>query len=184
MPIRAPRHDETDKGAVERAIFTEFAARYRADIDIVSIRSGDPHRLEPDIIAKSTESDAQIACELIRLTQSDSQKMVSRALQFPGIIDVQSLASLSLDAFSRKFEKHKKGLYAGVNPTELELLACSDFLVTPWPSVLSDIANWFAANQIESSFTRAWLWSRPNYPSDPSEGVWLWEEGRGITRFD
>ena len=136
------------------------------------------------IAVGSLGTRAEIACELIRLTQSDSQKMVSRALQFPGIIDVQSLASLSLDAFSRKFEKHKKGLYAGVNPTELELLAYSDFLVTPWPSVLSDIANWFAANQIESSFTRAWLWSRPNYPSDPSEGVWLWEEGRGITRFD
>lgn len=184
MPLRAPRHDETGKGAVERAIFTEFAARYRADIDIVSIRSGDPHLLEPDIIAKSTESDAQIACELIRLTQPDSQQMVSQALRSTETIAVQSLAPLSIEAFSRKFEKQKKGLYAGVNPAELELLAYSDYLVTPWECVLSNIANWFATNPVESSFTRAWLWNRANFPGDPTEGVWLWEEGRGICRFD
>jgi hypothetical protein len=160
FPIRAPRHDEADKGAVERAIFTEFAARYRADIDIVSIRSGDPHRLEPDIIAKSTESDAPVACELIRLTQP------------------------SIDAFSRKFDKQKKGLYAGVDPAQLELLAYSDYLVVPWDSVLSRIASWFEATPVESSFTRAWLWNRANAPGNPQEGVWLWEEGRGISRFD
>lgn len=184
MAIRAPRHDETDKGAVERAIFTEFAARYRADIDIVSIRSGDPQRFEPDIIAKSTESDAQIACELIRLTQPDSQQMVSQALRSPGTIGVQSLAPLSIEAFSRKFEKQRKGLYSGVNPAELELLAYSDYLLAPWAGVLSVITNWFAATPVESSFTRAWLWNRANYPGDPSEGVWVWEEGRGINRFD
>ena len=68
MAIRAPRHDETDTSAVERALVTEFAARFRADIDINSIRSGDPHLQEPDVITKSTESDAQIAFELVRLT--------------------------------------------------------------------------------------------------------------------
>ncbi len=163
MTLRAPRHDETDKGAVERALVTEFAARYRADIDITSIRSGDPQLREPDIITKSTESDALIAFELVRLTGPDETG--------------------ATDALARKFDKARQGLYGGVESTGLELLAWSDRLALPWPRVLQR-AGERMAQQAGSGFTRAWLWHRPPDGQPMGEGVWLWEAGRGIHRFD
>ncbi|MGE0496917.1 MAG: hypothetical protein AB7I35_17060 [Ramlibacter sp.] len=159
--IRAPRHDEAGKGAVERAVFTEFAARFRADVDITSIRSGDPNLREPDIIAKSTESDAPVACELVRLTEVSGRATV--------------------DAVERKFHKARQGLYAGVRAEQLELLAWSDQLQTEWSRVLQDLGQWL--HEDTTGFTRAWLWHRSGAGSD-SESVWLWETGRGISRFD
>ena len=43
------------KAALERAIFLEFAQRWRADIDLASVASGNPNAREPDILAKSRE---------------------------------------------------------------------------------------------------------------------------------
>ena len=162
MAIRAPRHDETDKGAVERALVIEFAARFRADIDIASIRSGNPHLREPDVIAKSTESDAQIALELVRLTGMDE--------------------TLATDALARKFDKARQGLYGGAQAADLELLAWSDRLTLPWVQVLQRVGERLAPHG--SGFTRAWLWNRPDGLDSDDDGVWLWEAGRGISRFD
>ncbi len=162
MVIPAPRHDETDKGAVERALVTEFAARFRADIDITSVRSGDPRLQEPDVITKSTESDAQIAFELVRLTGLDE--------------------TLATDALTRKFDKARQGLYAGVDAAGLELLAWSDRLALPWARVLQRVGERLAPHN--HGFTRAWLWNRPDGLDTYDEGVWLWEAGRGISRFD
>lgn len=162
MPIRAPRHDEADKGAVERALVSEFAARFRADIDINSIRSGDPHLQEPDVITKSTESDALIAFELVRLTGLDE--------------------TLATDALTRKFNKARQGLYAGVDATGLELLAWSDRLTLPWARVLQRVDERLAPQ--DKGFTRAWLWNRYDGLDAMDDGVWLWEAGRGISRFD
>ena len=177
MPTGAamPRHDETDKGVIERAIFSEFAERYRADIDISSVRSGDPLVLEPDIIAKSTESDAPVACELVRLTEEESQAMIRSGAG-------NAIAPLSIDAFSRKFGKARQGLYAGVHASQLELLAYSDHLLTPWPLVLQALTHWLTACPREG-FTRAWLWHRGNRVDDPTQGLWLWEAGRAVQPF-
>lgn len=57
-------------------------------------------------------------------------------------------------------------------------------LVAPQERGLSDIARWFAATPVKSSFTRPWWWNRATSAGDRLEGVWLWEEGRGISRFD
>ncbi len=162
MAIRAPRHDETDKGAVERALVTEFAARFRADIDITSVRSGDPRLREPDVITKSTESDALIAFELVRLTGPDETR--------------------ATDALARKFDKARQGLYGGVQAGDLELLAWSDRLTLPWARVLERVGERLAPH--DSGFTRAWLWHRADGPDSADDGVWLWESGRGISRFD
>jgi hypothetical protein len=162
VTIRAPRHDETDKGAVERALVTEFAARFRADIDITSIHSGDPRLREPDVITKSTESDALIAFELVRLTGLDE--------------------TLATDALARKFDKAREGLYAGVPAADLELLAWSDRLTLPWTRVLQRVGERLAHDG--GGFTRAWLWNRHDGLDSDDDGVWLWEAGRGIIRFD
>lgn len=158
--LRGPRHDDTDKGAVERAVFTEFVARYRADIDITSIRSGDPLRREPDILAKSTEGHSLVAFELVRLTDTASV--------------------VTVEAFARKFQKAQQGLYAGVDADSLELLAWSERLLTPWEDVLALVAGHMPLDTW--GFTRAWLWNRPD--DDAEDGVWLWEAGLGLSRFD
>lgn len=160
--IRAPRHDETDKGAVERALVLEFAARFRADVDITTIRSGDPRLREPDVITKSTESDAPIAFELVRLTGTD--------------------AVGATDALARKFDKARQGLYSGVDDAVLELLAWTDRLETPWDHVLQHAAQRLAANG--GGFTRVWLWHRADGVAPAGESVWLWESGGGLSRFD
>lgn len=162
MALRAPRHDEAGKGAVERALVMEFAARFRADIDITSIRSGDPQLREPDVITKSTESDALIALELVRLTGLDE--------------------TLATDALARKFDKARQGLYGGVDAAGLELLAWTDRLALPWARVLQRVGERLAPH--DRGFTRAWLWNRPHALDAMDEGVWLWEAGRGISRFD
>ncbi len=187
MPTGAamPRHDETDKGVIERAIFSEFAARYRADIDVNSVRSGDPLVLEPDIIAKSTESDAPVACELVRLTEEESQAMIRSAMGSDANSSKtadRQIAPLSIDAFSRKFGKSRQGLYAGVHASQLELLAYSDHLLTPWPLVLHALTHWLTAYP-RSGFTRAWLWHRGSRVDDPTQGLWLWEAGRTVQPF-
>lgn len=160
--IRAPRHDETDKGAVERALVLEFAARFRADVDITAIRSGDPRLREPDVITKSTESDAPVAFELVRLTGPD--------------------ARLATDALTRKFDKARQGLYGGVDDAVLELLVWTDRLAVPWPHVLDAVQTRLAAQ--DSGFNRVWLWNRADGVDVDEEGVWLWEPGRGVSRFD
>jgi hypothetical protein len=180
-----PRHDETDKGVIERAIFSEFAARYRADIDISSVRSGDPLVLEPDIIAKSTESDAPVACELVRLTEEESQSMI-RSAQGAVTPTVSATGNpvtpLSIDAFSRKFGKARQGLYSGVHASQLELLAYSDHLLTPWPQVLQALTYWLTTSPREG-FTRAWLWHRGSRTDDAAQGLWLWEAGCAVQPF-
>ena len=161
-PVHAPRHGETDKGAVERALVLEFAAHYRADVDITAIRSGDPRLREPDVITKSTESDAPIAFELVRLTGDD--------------------AATATDALARKFDKARQGLYSGVDDAVLELLVWSDRLAAPWDQVLQQAAQRMAGH--DGGFTRVWLWRRADGVDPSSEGVWLWEAGRGLDRFD
>lgn len=160
ITLHGPRHDDADKGAIERAVFTEFVARYRADIDITSVRSGDPLRREPDVIAKSTEGDMLLAFELVRLTEVGQQ--------------------LAVDAFARKFDKARQGLYAGVRAASLELLAWSDHLYTPWDEVLRRVVATLPPQPV--GFERAWLWNRPD--GHNGEGVWLWEAGLGLSRFD
>lgn len=177
-----PRHDETDKGVVERAIFAEFAARYRADIDLPSIRSGDPLVREPDIIAKSTESDALVACELVRLTEAESQALIRSAQAPISPLADNPVTSMSIDAFSRKFSKARQGLYGGVPAAQLELLAYSDLLLTPWPQVLQALTAWLTASPREG-FTRTWLWHRGSQPDEAARGLWLWEAGRGVKAF-
>ena len=70
------------KAALERAIFVEFAQRWRADIDLASVASGNPNAREPDILAKSVESDQPLAIELVRLTEQDSQMLARQAPLF------------------------------------------------------------------------------------------------------
>ncbi|MGC3984715.1 MAG: hypothetical protein QM777_08285 [Pseudorhodoferax sp.] len=71
------------KAALERAIFVEFAQRWRADIDLASVASGNPNAREPDILAKSSESDQPLAIELVRLTEQDSQMLARQAPRLP-----------------------------------------------------------------------------------------------------
>lgn len=172
---------DAGKAAVERAVYRDFAKRYRTDIDITSIRSGDPHSREPDIVAKSSESDTPVAAELVRLTEEESQALVRRALKEEEA--ASSISPMSIDAFTRKFGKAQQGLYAGAHTHDLELLAYSDYLVTPWDIVLLACEKWLADKERAQGFSTVWLWSRANFPNDPQESVWLWTPLGGLSRF-
>lgn len=177
---------EQHKGALERAIFVEFAQRWRADIDLASVASGNPNAREPDILAKSSESDHQLAIELVRLTEQDSQMLARQAPRLPPLdappARLPPMAS-AVDAFSRKFKKAEAGLYDGVRSADLELLAWSDHLATPWREVLASAEVWLTHYASVEHFAQVWLWRRPDFPGDPAESAWVWSRGRGLRRF-
>jgi len=56
------------------------------------------------------------------------------------------------------------------------------FSEMPWARVLQRVGERLAPHN--HGFTRAWLWNRPDGLDTYDEGVWLWEAGRGISRFD
>lgn len=174
------------KAALERAIFVEFAQRWRADIDIASVASGNPHAREPDILAKSSESDQPLAIELVRLTEQDSQMLARQAPRLPALdappARLPPMAS-AVDAFSRKFKKAEAGLYDGVEASRLELLAWSDHLATPWPQVLASAEVWLTHYASAEHFAAVWLWRRPDFPGDPAQSAWVWSRANGLQRF-
>ena len=180
-----PERDQ-HKAALERAIFREFAQRYRHDVDLRSVTSGDPNAREPDILARSTESDDRLAFELVRLTEQDSQ-MLARQLARPGQTEASPARlppdTSSVDAFSRKFKKAEAGLYNGVPSPDLELLAWSDHLAAPWTQVLASAEAWLTHYASAGHFAMVWLWRRPDYPGDPGQSAWVWSRGRGLRRF-
>lgn len=174
------------KATLERAIFREFAQRYRADIDLHSVISGDPHAREPDILARSTESDEPLAFELVRLTEQDSQMLARLA---PGQWPTEAASvppppdDASVDAFSRKFKKAQAGLYSGVTARNLELLAWSDHLATPWPQVLARAEAWLTHYASAEYFAMVWLWRRPAFVGDPAQSTWVWSPRDGLRQF-
>lgn len=177
---------EQHKAALERAIFVEFAQRYRGDIDLASVTSGNPQAREPDILAKSSESDHRVAVELVRLTEQDSQMLARQTPSLPPAdappARLPSRAD-AVDAFSRKFKKAEAGLYEGVAADDLELLAWSDHLATPWQQVLHSAEQWLTHYASAEHFAAVWLWRRPGFPGDPAQSVWIWSSGRGLRRF-
>lgn len=174
------------KAALERAIFVEFAQRWRADIDLASVTSGNPNAREPDILAKSAESDEPLAIELVRLTEQDSQMLARQAPRLPPAdappARLPPMAS-AVDAFSRKFKKAEAGLYDGVEASRLELLAWSDHLATPWPQVLASAEVWLTHYASAEHFAAVWLWRRPDFPGDPAQSAWVWSHTGGLQRF-
>jgi hypothetical protein len=174
------------KATLERAIFREFAQRYRADIDLHTVISGDPVAREPDILVRSTESDEPLAFELVRLTEQDSQ-MLARQAPHQTLTDALPTRpppiAAAVDAFSRKFKKAEAGLYGGVPAHDLELLAWSDHLATPWPQVLASAEAWLAHYASAQHFTMVWLWRRPDFFDDPQQSAWVWSRGQGLRRF-
>lgn len=174
------------KAALERAIFVEFAQRWRADIDLASVTSGNPNAREPDILAKSSESDQPLAIELVRLTEQDSQMLARQAPRLPPLdappARLPPMAS-AVDAFSRKFKKAEAGLYDGVEASRLELLAWSDHLATPWPQVLASAEVWLTHYASAEHFAAVWLWRRPDFPGDPAQSAWVWSHTGGLQRF-
>lgn len=174
------------KAALERAIFVEFAQRWRADIDLASVASGNPNAREPDILAKSSEGDHPLAVELVRLTEQDSQMLARQAPRLPPLdappARLPPMAS-AVDAFSRKFKKAEAGLYDGVAASDLELLAWSDHLATPWREVLASAEAWLTHYASAEHFAQVWLWRRPDFPGDPQQSAWVWSRGRGLRRF-
>ncbi|KQP20719.1 hypothetical protein [Pseudorhodoferax sp. Leaf265] len=174
------------KAALERAIFVEFAQRWRADIDLASVASGNPNAREPDILAKSSESDQPLAIELVRLTEQDSQMLARQAPRLPPAdappARLPPMAS-AVDAFSRKFKKAEAGLYDGVEASRLELLAWSDHLATPWPQVLVSAEVWLTHYASADHFAAIWLWRRPDFPGDPAQSAWVWSHAKGLQRF-
>ena len=174
------------KAALERAIFVEFAQRWRADIDLASVTSGNPNAREPDILAKSAESDEPLAIELVRLTEQDSQMLARQAPRLPPAdappARLPPMAS-AVDAFSRKFKKAEAGLYDGVEASRLELLAWSDHLATPWPQVLASAEVWLRHYAGAEHFAAVWLWRRPDFPGDPAQSAWVWSRANGLQRF-
>lgn len=177
---------EQHKGALERGIFLEFAQRWRADIDLASVTSGNPNAREPDILAKSVESDHLLAVELVRLTEQDSQMLARQAPRLPPAdappARLPPMAS-AVDAFSRKFKKAEAGLYEGVRACDLELLAWSDHLATPWPQVLACAEVWLTHYASAEHFAAVWLWRRPDFPGDPAQSAWVWSRAKGLQRF-
>lgn len=177
---------EQHKGALERAIFVEFAQRWRADIDLASVTNGRPNAREPDILAKSVESDHLLAVELVRLTEQDSQVLARQAPRLPPLdappARLPPMAS-AVDAFSRKFKKAEAGLYDGVRAADLELLAWSDHLATPWAEVLASAEAWLTHYASAEHFAAVWLWRRPEFAADAAQSVWVWSRGRGLRRF-
>lgn len=174
------------KATLERAIFREFAQRYRADIDLHSVTSGDPHAREPDILARSTESDDRLAFELVRLTEQDSQMLARQTPRLPPADAPPARLppnEASVDAFSRKFKKAEAGLYQGVAAHDLELLAWSDHLATPWPQVLGSAEVWLTHYASAAHFAMVWLWRRPDFAEDPQQSAWVWSPGQGLRRF-
>lgn len=177
---------EQHKGTLERAIFVEFAQRWRADIDLASVTNGNPNAREPDILAKSSESDHLLAVELVRLTEQDSQMLARQAPRLPPANAPPArlpCPSDAVDAFSRKFRKAEAGLYDGVRASDLELLAWSDHLATPWQQVLASAEVWLTHYASAGHFAQVWLWRRPDFPEDPAQGAWVWSRGRGLRRF-
>ncbi|WP_326538059.1 hypothetical protein [Pseudorhodoferax sp.] len=174
------------KAALERAIFVEFAQRWRADIDLASVASGNPNAREPDILAKSSESDQPLAIELVRLTEQDSQMLARQAPRLPPLgappARLPPMAS-AVDAFSRKFKKAEAGLYDGVASANLELLAWSDHLATPWQEVLASAEVWLTHYASAEHFTAVWLWRRPDFPGDAAQSAWVWSHAKGLQRF-
>jgi hypothetical protein len=177
---------EQPKAALERAIFLEFAQRYRQDIDLASVASGNPNAREPDILAKSSESNQPLAIELVRLTEQDSQMLARQAPQLPPLdappAHLPPMAS-AVDAFSRKFKKAEAGLYDGVRRHDLELLAWSDHLATPWPVVLASAEIWLTHYAGAEHFAQVWLWRRPEFVNDPDQSAWVWSLAQGLRRF-
>ncbi len=177
---------EQHKGALERAIFLEFAQRWRADIDLASVTNGNPNAREPDILAKSVESDHLLAVELVRLTEQDSQMLARQAPRLPPVdappARLPPIAS-AVDAFSRKFKKAEAGLYNGVRASDLELLAWSDHLATPWPQVLASAEVWLTHFASAEHFAAVWLWRRPDFPGDAAQSAWVWSRTKGLRRF-
>jgi hypothetical protein len=184
--VSGPLVRDQHKATLERAIFREFAQRYRHDVDLRSVASGDPNAREPDILARSTESDDRLAFELVRLTEQDSQML---ARQIPRLLPSGAPParlppdSASVDAFSRKFKKAEVGLYNGVAAQDLELLAWSDHLATPWSQVLASAEAWLTHYASAGHFAMVWLWRRPDFPGDAGESVWVWSRSRGLRRF-
>lgn len=177
---------EQHKAALERAIFVEFAQRYRADIDLASVTSGRPQAREPDILAKSSESDHRIAVELVRLTEQDSQMLARLSSSLPPADAPPARLPCrpdAIDAFSRKFKKAEAGLYEGVAAADLELLAWSDHLATPWHRVLHSAGQWLTHYASAGHFAAVWLWRRPEHPGDPQQSAWVWSQARGLRRF-
>jgi hypothetical protein len=177
---------EQHKGALERAIFVEFARHWRRDVDLSSVTSGNPNAREPDILAKSSESDHPLAIELVRLTEQDSQMLARQAPRLPPVdappARLPPMAS-AVDAFSRKFKKAEAGLYDGVRASELELLAWSDHLATPWQQVLASAEAWLTHYASAEHFAAVSLWRRPEFPGDAAQSTWVWSRGRGLRRF-
>lgn len=177
---------EQHKGALERALFVEFAQRWRRDVDLASVTNGNPNAREPDILAKSSESDHLLAVELVRLTEQDSQMLARQAPRLPPATAPSARLPApagAVDAFSRKFRKAESGLYDGVRAADLELLAWSDHLATPWPQVLAAAEVWLTHYASAGHFAQVWLWHRPELPDDAAQGAWVWSRGNGLRRF-
>lgn len=165
------------KSTHERGIFREFAERFRPDVDLHSIASGNPLGREPDVLAKSTEGDAYTAFELVRLTEATSQILAgSPAGLSPG---AASVALYNVHAFAEKFRNARRGYYQGVPAPQLELLAYSEHLLTPWDVVLGTLDHWMTHEAGCCEFTQVWLWNR-----DPVRGapeLWRWTPQSGLS---
>ncbi|MDP3797936.1 MAG: hypothetical protein Q8R06_12420 [Polaromonas sp.] len=167
------------KARTERSIFHAFAERYRADVDRHSIATGDPNEKEPDIVAKSTEGYIPIAVELVQLGEFQDTEAPAAA----GTASAPSATGLSIAAFTKKFSNVRQGRYARFQPGDLELLAYTDHLLTPWPVVLAALTQWLEQEAAHDAFARVWIWKRPTRAGDGTEGVWLWTAGRPVEKF-
>ena len=178
MPLRTPDLKSTH----ERGIFREFAERFRPDVDLDSIASGNPLAREPDILAKSTEGDWYTAFELVRLTEAGSQLLASG---MPGDSpapqpQATSVALYNVHAFAEKFRNARRGYYEGVPAQQLELLAYSEHLLTPWPLVLDTLTHWLRHDAGPCDFTQVWIWQREG----PASGLWRWSPRDGLAGVD
>lgn len=170
MTLRAPDLKATH----ERGIFRAFAQRFRPDVDLDSIASGNPVAREPDILAKSTEGDWYTAFELVRLTEAASQLLAGAGTAS----GTASVALYNVHAFAEKFRNARRGYYEGVPAQQLELLAYSEHLLTPWNVVLSTLEHWLTHEAGCCEFTQVWLWRREGEDEVPQ--LWRWTPRDGL----
>ena len=130
-------------------------------------------------MAKSTEGATPIAVELVRLTEFQNGEDQAS----DGAAAALSAAGLSIAAFTKKFSNVRQGHYARFEPQDLELLAYTDALLTPWPEVLAALAQWLEREAAPGAFARVWIWKQPTRVGDNSEGVWLWAPGKPLEKF-
>jgi len=171
------------KSSHERSVFHEFATRFRPDIDPASIASGNPLGREPDILAKSTEGDWYTAFELVRLTEASSQILAGQGQSETSAgqaAPASSVALYNVHAFAEKFRNARRGHYEGVPPQQLELLAYSEHLLTPWQRVLDTLAHWLTHEAGCCEFTQVWIWQRERAADAPAPELWRWSPKDGL----